>query len=166
MSLHDNTKVKGGVELCVSDAGGLIIQKAAVPNTVLRCGKRRIAAALGGGLLSSGAFEAFVTHVAWGTGGTDGGGNRIVVPDTATGFVGGSANVLATTVCEASMVPNDDPAIIFHAAVGRESPLNGQWINQAGLVMSDGTYLAITTWAGFLKDSNHSFILNWTEWFL
>lgn len=162
--MEEKSLIKGGVWIKAEYANG-DYEHIALPNTVLRCGRRQLAAALGGNLLTTG-FTAVVRQIAWGTGGVDLQGHRIPVPDYQTGFLGGPSNVLLTTSCEASMMGGDEPAVIFHGAVTRESQLNGNWINQVGLIMENGTYFAVSTWEGFYKDSSVSFLLNWTEWFL
>ncbi len=163
--MHDKVFHRGDIEMSVVQRDGSIVDKIAFPNTTLRSGRRFLAAALGGNLLSSG-FDCAVRHMAWGIGGVDAFGVKTPVADTVTTFVGGATNILATTTVDASMALGDEPAVIFHGALGYSSPANGNKITQIGLKMENGDFWAITTFGGFDKSLDTALIVNWKVYFL
>lgn len=123
-----------------------------------------MAYALGGRLDK---FDAVVRHMAWGKGGIDGLGKRIPVPETNTTFIGGPSNILETTTVKSSIPTGDEPAIIFHGSLAKNSTANGEIISQLGLILESGDFWAITTYPnGFTKNPNVTLIINWKVYFL
>lgn len=161
---HDQVMYKGEVELTVLRSG-VVADRVLFPNTTLRSGRRFLAAALGGNLLSTG-FDCAVRQMAWGIGGVDVFGAKIPVPDSATTFVGGASNILVTTTADASMALGDEPSVIFHGALGYSSPANGNKVTQIGLKLENEEFWAITTFSGFDKSLDTALIVNWKVFFL
>ena len=148
-------------ELGLIQAKPKFVERVETKNTVLRAGRRQLAAALGGNLLTDG-FKANVKKMVWGKGGTDISGRKLAVPETATGLIGGQSNVLVETWCEGSMAPGDDPTVIFSGVIGKQTAANGYKVDQLGLVLDDGTYFAVATFGGLVKEAGFTFVLNWT----
>lgn len=140
---------------------GRLVSEDQFPNTVLRSGRRYLAASMGGNLLGS-SHDAFITHMAFGTGGMDGGSNRIPVPDTVTTFVGGVSNIRDVVPVQCVMAQGNTPGLTVVGTLPSTANSNGQQITQVGLKMANGEFYAISTWPGFYKDTMIYDTLEWT----
>jgi hypothetical protein len=164
--LNDQRKIQGRLVVRTLDAKtGECLKTEHFPNTVLKSGRRFLAAALGGNLVTN-KFEAFITHMAFGTGGVDGFGNLIPVPEDQTGFLGGTSNVKTIVPVQASLDPKQETSITFSASIPFNSDANSHKITQVGLLFSNGTYYAVTTWKGVDKDASIYNSVEWTITFL
>lgn len=164
--LTDQRKIQGRLVVRTFDAKtGECLKTDNFPNTVVKSGRRFLAAALGGNLLTD-KFQAFITHMAFGTGGVDGFNNLIPVPEDQTGFLGGSSNVKTIVPVQASLDPKQEAAVTFSASIPSNSDANSHKITQVGLLFSDGSYYAVTTWKGVDKDASIYNTVDWTITFL
>lgn len=164
--LTDQHKAKGNIVFRSFDAKtGEMIKEEFFPNTVLESGRRFAIAAMGGNLLTK-KFEAYITHMAFGTGGVDGFGNLIPVPDDQSGFLGGSSNVKSIVPVQASLEPTRNAAVTYSATIPTNSDANNNKITQVGLLFSNGTYYAVSTWKGVDKDASIYNMVDWTITYL
>lgn len=137
-----------------------MVDEKTFPNTVLRSGRRLLAAAMGGNLLSSG-FDAFINRMAFGNGGTDMSNRAIKVPETATTFLGGASNIKDVVPTKAIMGQGDAPSVTFNSLLPQSALSNGTRVTQIGLMMANDSFYSITTWGGFEKDSSVSNSISW-----
>lgn len=164
--INEQPKSQGRLVVRTFDARtGHCLHSQRFNNTVLKSGRRFLAAALGGNLLTD-RFKGYITHMAFGTGGVDGFGNIIPVPEDQNGFVGGSGNVKTTVPVQASLDPTQNAAVTFSATLPSDSEANSHKITQVGLVFSDGSYYAVSTWKGIDKDATIYNSIDWTITFL
>lgn len=138
----------------------LLVDHREFPNTVLRSGRRFLAAAMGGNLLGE-TFDAYIDRMAFGTGGLDGMNHVIKVPEISTTFLGGVGNIKDVVPVKAIMAPGDAPSVIFTGVIPKTANSNGQRISQIGLMMANGAFYAISTWDGFAKDASVSSTIAW-----
>jgi hypothetical protein len=166
MDIQEGRKSQGRIAFRSFDAKtGLLKREDRFPNTVLRSGRRFAIAALGGNLLTD-KFQGFITHMAFGTGGVDGFGNLIPVPEDQSGFLGGSTNVKSVVPVQASLEPKQEAAVTFSATIPSNSDANNYKITQVGLLFSDGSYYAVSTWKGVDKDASIYNMVDWTITYL
>lgn len=149
-----------GTILCQVMQDDVQVQEFEFPNTVLRSGRRLLAAAMGGNLLGQ-SFDAYISQMAFGVGGLNNLNQVIRVPETATTFLGGVGNILDVVPVKAVMVPGDSPSVVFTGVLPKNATSNGQRITQIGLIMANGSFYSISTWGGFEKAVNVSASMSW-----
>jgi hypothetical protein len=149
-----------GIVKCETIINGEVVGCIEFNNTTLKIGRRLLAAAMGGNLLSD-EFDARFDKMVFGKNGKDNMGNPIKIIETANGFIGGSANVLDEVPVFCQMVSGDAPAIHVTGVLPEIANSNGEEVNQVGLKMKNGQYYAIATWGGFAKSSGVSNRFTW-----
>ena len=146
---------KGEVEMAVEWDDGRI-KKVLFHNTVLRDGRKALAASLANQYGSN--YDYFISRMSFGDGGTAGGNPKFISEDRS--------GLFGTTILRKPIIstldPNDLTQVIFTSVVARDEAV-GHTINEMGLEMNTDprTLYSMITFAGFSKTSQMQITWTW-----
>lgn len=135
-----------------------VISEYEFKNTVLISGRRKLAMALSGN--SGKQFDAYISHIAFGNGGTNSG---VIIPvdETMSTFVGGSGNIIEIVPASCSMLNSIGTTIVVTATVPNSKAFNVDKFDQVGLMLASGDMYAIATWNGADYNKNVGNTIKW-----
>ena len=143
--LNDGLKLKGRLDIVVTDKDGNVKDSAHVPNTVVTDGKEFVASRM------AGTTQAVMSHMSIGTDNTG-----LGVGNSALGTEVSRQSLTSTTV--------NDNDVVYVATFPANSPSTQASIKEAGIFNagSNGTMLCRTTFGTITKGTSDSLTITWT----
>ena len=146
---------KGEVKMTIEWDDGRI-EKQLFRNTVLRDGRKALAASLGNEFGNN--YDYFISRMIFGDGGTSGGVPKFISEDRSGLF---GSTILRKPIIS-TLDPSDLTQVIFTSVVARNEAV-GQTINEMALEMNTNprTLYSMITFAGFSKTSAMQITWTW-----
>jgi hypothetical protein len=150
-------KSVGEVEIIIQGDGTQ--EKRLISNAVLRGGREALAMCLAGQIGSS--FDFYISQMVFGDGGSTGG-----VPNYVNSERNGLFGITRASKPVISNIDPNMPSQVVFTSVLTFDDANGYTISEMGLVMNNGNFYSMATFAGLGKTSSIQITFNWRISFL
>ena len=155
MEFGSEIKVRGDVQMIIQHDDGReeVIE---FPNTILVTGRNALASSLANSFNQT--YEFYINRMLFGTGGTDGGGNKKVVSPNRNGLY---SQLVSKSVISA-VDPNVPSQVVFTSVLpANDVATNNQVLNEMALQMATGDLYSMVTFPNLTKTASMQIVFNW-----